>query len=113
MVDHLSQQLLLNDQVHYGLELGMEDPGGDVRSVEAVLSRFHREEDLLPEGVGGEGKEEGGLAQGADDGQGILRLLDIPARRPHDGGREDDDLASVVKIVVGGCVHEALVALGL
>ena len=113
MVDHLSQQLLLNDQVHYGLELGMEDPGGDVRSVEAVLSRLHREEDLLPEGVGGEGEEEGGLAQGADDGQGILRLLDIPARRPHDGGREDDDLAGVVKIVVGGCVHEALIALGL
>ena len=91
----------------------MEDPGGDVRSVEAVLSRLHREEDLLPEGVGGEGEEDGGLAQGADDGQRVLRLLHIPAWSPQDRGRQDDDLTSVVEIIVGGGVDQALVALRL
>ena len=84
MVDHLPQQLPLGDQVHHGLQLCFEDPSSDVRAVKAVLSRLHRKKDLLPEGVGGEGEEEGGLAQGADNGQSILGLLDVPTWRPYD-----------------------------
>ena len=39
--------------------------------------------------------------------------LNIPAWSPQDRGRQDDDLTSVVEIVVGGGVDQALVALRL
>lgn len=113
MVDDLPKYLALSDQVQHGLQLGFEDPGSDVRAVKAVLSRLHRKKDFLPEGVCSEGEENGGLAKGADNGQCILGLLDIPAWRPHDGCRQNDDLAGVVKIIVRGCVQQALIALRL
>ena len=113
MIDDLADELLLADEIHHRFQFGVEDSSGDVGTVVAVLSRLHREKDLFPEGVGGEGEEDGGLAQGADDGQRVLRLLHIPARSPQDRGRQDDDLTSVVEIVVGGGVDEALVAFRL
>ena len=113
MIDDLADELLLADEIHHRLQFGMEDSSGDVGTVVAVLSRLHREKDLFPEGVGGEGEEDGGLAQGADDGQSVLGLLHIPAWSPQDRSRQDDDLTSVVEIVVGGGVDEALVAFRL
>ena len=79
-VDNLSKQVPLHQGVHHGPQLGIEDSGHDIWSVEGTLALLQRVDNVHPAGVGGEGEEESWLAKDSHYGHRVHELLDVPPR---------------------------------
>lgn len=79
-IDHLSQNVLLDQGVHHCPQLRIEHPGHNIGSVEGRLAFLQGVHNVLPAGVGGECEEQRWFSMDSHNGHRVHELLDIPPR---------------------------------